>query len=110
MKRLTPKIMLAVCIVYLIAAGPFILGVIAPSIHEGRYAAIFTLLNFPALLVVSRPLRWIEGMFPQMDSRTSDLLALASCLFFWLALALVIGLLLDLYRRRHLLDISHEDA
>jgi predicted cobalt transporter CbtA len=84
--------------------------VIAPSIHEGRYPAIFTLLNFPALLVVSRPLKWIEGMFPEMTSRTSDLLALAGCLIFWLALALVIGLLLDRYRRRHVLDISHERA
>jgi hypothetical protein len=110
MKRLTPKIMLAVCIVYLVAASPFILGVTAPSIHEGRYAAVFTLLNFPVLLVVSRPLKWVEEMFPQMTSRTSDLLALSGCLMFWLALALVIGLLLDRYRRKSLLDISHEGA
>ena len=92
------------------AACPFILGLVAPSIHEGRYAAIFVILNYPALLVVSRPLKLLEEMFPQMSSRTSDLLALAGCLIFWLALALVIGLLLDRYRRRHVLDISHERA
>ena len=110
MKRLTPKITLAVCIVYLVAASPFILGVIAPSMHEGRYAAIFVLLNLPALLVVSKPLKWAEGTFPQMTTRMSDLLALASCLMFWLVLALVIGLLLDRHRRRSGLDISHERA
>ena len=93
--------MLIVGAIYIIAAIPFILGVCEPSIHEGLYPALFCLLNYPVLLIISAPVDWLEKMaFPEATLHTSNLLVLAAALVVWLILAFVIGSLIDCCRRK----------
>jgi hypothetical protein len=101
MKRWKTKLPLIVGVIYIIAAMPFILGVCEPSVHEGVYPALFCLLNYPALLIISTPLKSLEKMaFSEDTLHTSNLLFLAAILVFWLVLALAIGSLIDCCRRK----------
>jgi asparagine N-glycosylation enzyme membrane subunit Stt3 len=101
MKHWRTKLPLVVGAIYIIAAIPFILGIWKPSMHEGLYPGLFTLLNLPAILILRAPLEWLEKVFfPGATLHTSNLLSLVGFFAFWLLLAFAVGYLIDWRHRK----------
>jgi len=81
--------------IFLLSSLPLILGHVELSAYKGGYSAVYWLVNFPALMVVSGA----ENIFP--DLFISNIKAeLTLILFFWLILAFLLGIIIDIFKTR----------
>lgn len=82
---------------------PVILGLSAPSIHEDAYGGIYVIINMPAIVIFGSlseiVAEWLTSGDPFVEF--DNLVMIAFCHLFWIALAFVAGFLVDRYRRRH---------
>lgn len=90
--RWSRRLPLVVGIAYLVAASPFLLGFLIPSLHEGAYPFLFVLTVLPVLLVSGGLVDWLaqNGGFYLADTVP---IMLAWCL--WVALSFGLGAVVD---------------
>ena len=82
--RWSRRLPLVVGVVYLVAASPFLLGILIPSLHEGNtYSTLFVLTVMPVILASGGLADWLAQTLGFYFANTVTIM-LAWCL--WVAL------------------------
>jgi len=92
------RLPIVVGVIYLVAASPFLLGILIPSFHEGNtYSALFLMTVLPVVLVSGG---LIDGLVQDLNFHVGNavLIFLAWCL--WVGLSFGIGVVMDKFSSR----------